>query len=150
YSDAVTLLDEILQRSDDFFFKPQPEKPLYRSLKAEAQQLIGKMPAEGRQAYELQFGARAQQMLVVAADSGDINKLEEIARRYFHTQAGYQATLLLGRHYLDHNRPLAAALCFQRLLDAPAAAAALEPSLSVLLASSWLSGGMTDRAQETL
>ncbi len=109
YADAVTLLDEILERGEDYFFKPLPDKPNYQSLKTEAQKLLGKMPAEGHEAYELQFGARAQQMLKAAAASGDISGLEDVARRYFHTQAGYQATLLLARFHLDHDRPLAAA-----------------------------------------
>ena len=89
-------------------------------------------------------------MLTAAASTGDTAKIEEVARRFFHTQAGYQATLLLGRRLLDHNRPLAAAECFRRLQDAPAAAAALEPSLSVLLAASWLEGGKPDLAKATL
>ncbi|HTQ39949.1 MAG TPA: PQQ-binding-like beta-propeller repeat protein, partial [Pirellulales bacterium] len=150
YADAVMLLDEILQRGEDYFSKSDADKPNYQSLKTEAQRLIGNMPAEGREAYELQFGAHAQQMLDAATAAGDIAGLEEIARRYFHTKAGYQATLLLGRHHLDHDRPLAAALCFQRLLDAPNAAATFEPTLSVLLATSWQRGGVPDRAQEVL
>ncbi|HEY2882858.1 MAG TPA: PQQ-binding-like beta-propeller repeat protein [Pirellulales bacterium] len=150
YSDAATLLDEILQRNDDYFIKPQLGKTTYRSLKADAQALIGKMPIEGRKAYELEFGARAQKLLSAAAASGDVNQLEEIARRYYHTQAGYQATLLLARHQLDHDHPLAAALGLERLLEAPAAADALEPSLSFLLATSWLRGGMADRARDVL
>ncbi len=57
YADAVMLLDEILERGEDFFFKPQADKPNYQSLKTEAQRLLGEMPAEGHEAYELQFGA---------------------------------------------------------------------------------------------
>ncbi len=150
YSDSLTLLDEILQRNEDFFFQTPADKQSYISLKAQAQRLIGEMPPEGRQAYELQFGAKARQLLATAATCGDTAKLEEVARRFFHTQAGYQATLLLGRRLLDHNRPLAAAECFKRLSDAPAAAAALEPSLSVLLATSYLKGGKQDLAKEAL
>lgn len=153
YSEAVTLLDEILHRDEDFFLKPDDSQKgndhyKHRSLKSAAQHLIGELPPEGRAAYELQFGATAERLLKTAA--GDVGKLEELSRNYFHTPAGYQATLLLGRHQLDHNRPLAAAICFQRLQDAPAAAASLEPSLSVLLATSWCRAGMKDRAAEVL
>ena len=59
YSDSITLLDEILQRSEDFFFQtPTDKQSSFPSLKAKAQRLIGEMPPEGRQAYELQFGAQ--------------------------------------------------------------------------------------------
>src|SRR5262249_46956826 len=114
------------------------------------QRLIGEMPEAGRDAYELQFGARAQQMLTDAAAAGDISELEAVTRRYFHTRAGYQATMLLGRHHLDHDQPLAAAFCFQRLSETPAAASKLDPMLSILLAVSWDRTGMPERAEETL
>jgi outer membrane protein assembly factor BamB/tetratricopeptide (TPR) repeat protein len=150
YSDAVTLLDEILERGEDYFFKPDTSKSVYRSLKTEAERLVGNLPVEGRKAYELQFGARAAQLLNAAAAAGDIVQLQEIARRYFHTQAGYQATLLLARYQLDHDHPLAAALGLERLENAPSAANAFEPSLSVLLATSWSRAGMLDKARDTL
>ena len=149
YSEACTLLDDLLQDNEDLFIRPDPQTPEWRGLKTEALRQIGEMPGAGRQVYELEFGARAAQMLDAAAKEGDIAKLEEIARRYFHTQAGYQAMLLLGRHQLDHHHPLAAALCFQRLTESPAAET-FEPSLSVLLASSWLESGMPDRAAKVL
>ncbi len=150
YSDASVLLDEILRRDEDFFFKPDDDKPTLSSLKAEAQKLIGEMPPDGLQAYQLQFGASAQQKLNAAIASGDAKELEEITRRFFHTQAGYDAELLLGRHWLDHGEPLSAALCFQRLADTPQAAAQFEPELSVLLATCWLRAGRTDRAEKVL
>jgi hypothetical protein len=59
FSDAATLLDEILERGEDYFFKPDASKSTYRSLKTEAERLVGNLPVEGRKAYELQFGARA-------------------------------------------------------------------------------------------
>ena len=65
------------------------------------------------------------------------------------TRAGYEATLLIGRHQLDHNEPLAAALCFQRLLNSPAAEK-YEPALSVMLAACWLRGGMDERARQVM
>ncbi len=95
FSDAAVLLDEILKRDEDFFFKPDDDKPTLRSLKVEAQRLIGAMPPDGLQAYQLQFGATAQQMLNAAIASGDAKGLEEITRRFFHTQAGYEAALFL-------------------------------------------------------
>ncbi len=150
YSDAVTLLDEILHRDEDFFFKPDGNQSTLSSLKCEAQRLIGSMPPEGVQAYELQFGARARQMLDEAVATGETTGLEELTRRYFHTQAGYEGMLLLGRHHLDHGQPLAAALCFQRLADSPQAAEQFEPELSIELACCYQRAGNFDRAREIL
>lgn len=149
YDDTSMLLDEILQRGEDFFFKPDPTKPVHRSLKAEAHRLIGAMPASGRSAYQLQFEPRAKQLLSEAVATGNLAQLEEVSRRYFHTPSGYEATLILGRHHLDHGQPLAAVLCFERLKETPEASR-FEPGLSIQLASAWTRASMPKRAAEVL
>ncbi|MBI3840169.1 MAG: PQQ-binding-like beta-propeller repeat protein, partial [Planctomycetia bacterium] len=150
FGEAVRLLGSLLENPEDYFFKPNPEQPVFRSLKAEAGRLISTMPGEGRDSYELQFGARARQMLKQAAASGNLAELAEISRRFFYTQAGQEATFLLGRHNLDQNRPLAAALCFERLRDNPAVSQRLEPVLSLTLATCWLRAGKPDKAKDVL
>jgi outer membrane protein assembly factor BamB len=150
FGESVRLLGSLLENSEDFFFKPNPEQPVYRSLKAEAGRLLAAMPGEGRESYELQFGARARQMLKQATTAGDPTELAEVSRRFFFTEAGQDATFLLGRHHLDQNRPLAAALCFERLRAAPGAGQRLEPALSLTLATCWLRSGKPEKAKETL
>ena len=148
--DGARPLDKILEESEDFFFQPQKDQPIYRSLKAEAQRLIGSMPAEGRESYELQFGAAAQRLLDQAAESGDVNLLAEVSRRFFHTKAGYDATFLLGSSQMDHGQSLAAALCFKRLQDTAVGVERFEPDLSLKMATCWYRAGMADKAIETL
>jgi outer membrane protein assembly factor BamB/predicted negative regulator of RcsB-dependent stress response len=150
YGEAVRFLGSILEGPEDYFFRPDKGEQSYRSLKTEAQNLIGQMPADGRQSYELQFGARAQKMLDEAAKAGDAVKLAEISRRFFHTKAGYEATELLGTYDMEHGHPLAAALCFKRLQDSPAAARRFEPLLTVKMAVCWSRAGMTPQANEAL
>lgn len=150
FGEAVRLLGSLLEGSEDFFFKPDAEQPVYRSLKAEAGRLIGEMPAEGRESYELQFGAKARALLKQAAAAGNLTEMADVSRRFLFTQAGQEATLLLGRNHLDQNRPLAAALCLSRLRETPGAATRLEPVLSLTLATSWLRAGQPDRAKEVL
>jgi outer membrane protein assembly factor BamB len=108
------------------------------------------MPEKGRQLYELQSGAEARALLDKGLAAGSVQSLTEVARRYFHTKAGYEATMLLGRWQLDQGRPLAAALTLKRVADTPAAAAAYDPELAVLLATCWSHARMPDRARETL
>jgi hypothetical protein len=146
FGEAVRLLGSLLEGPEDFFFKPDPDQPVFRSLKAESGRLISKLPAAGRESYELQFGARAKQMLQEAAAAGDLVRIADVSRRFFYTQAGAEATFLLGRHYLDQNRPLAAVMCFERLLAVPDSAARLEPALSLSLATCWLRAGKPDKA----
>ncbi len=67
-----------------------------------------------------------------------------------HTQAGYEATMLLGRIYLERQRPFAAALCCSRIVEPPIAARQFDPEASVLLAASWHLAGLPDAAEKTL
>src|SRR5262249_35833744 len=120
------------------------------SLKTEALNLIGAMPLKGRKLYELQFGADAKAALEAALNASDLSKLSEVSRRYFHTKAGYEATLLLGRYQLDQGRPLAAALTLKRVADVPNALAQYDPELSVMLATCWLHANQPYEAKATL
>ena len=149
-ADAVIELDRILDRREDFFFKPEPKETVHRSLKAEAQRLLGALDKDQRGIYELQFGAQARRLLDEATTTGSIELLAEVVRRYFHTTAGYEAALVLARHHGDHNQPLAAALVLERVKKAPVAREQFEPNLSLMLAASWLRAGMKDKAQAEL
>jgi outer membrane protein assembly factor BamB/tetratricopeptide (TPR) repeat protein len=150
YAEAVRCLGAILENSQDYFFHPESPEEACRSLKSEARRLLGVMSHRGRQLYELQYGARASQMLSEAVAAGDANGLAEVSRRYFHTQAGYEATFVLGLHHLDHGRPLAAALAFARLREAPGEADRFEPALSLASAVCWIRAGKPDRAKRSL
>ncbi|MBM3998880.1 MAG: hypothetical protein FJ297_04940 [Planctomycetes bacterium] len=134
----------------DYFIVGEAGSGAMPSLKAEAQRLIGAMPAQGRELYELRYGALARAMLEEAVAGGDLHRLTEVTRRYFHTRAGYEAMLLLGRYHMDEGRQLAAALCFERLAANPAAVAALDPELSVLLAACRRYAGPPEKSIEGL
>jgi outer membrane protein assembly factor BamB/TolA-binding protein len=164
YADAVESLGGILngetadsdaksakgEAADDFFLPGANQGEALTSLKTQALQMLGAMPEKGRRLYELNYGADARAMLDASLAEGNISKLTEVARRYFHTKAGYEAAILLGRLNLDQGRPLAAALAFKRVAEVPAAAAQYDPELSLLLATSWQFAGQSDKAKETL
>jgi hypothetical protein len=152
YATAVEELTQILNGDDenDYFLGRPGESDAQTSLKTEALRLLGLLPPKGRSLYELKCGHEARKLLDEALEKGDIAALTETARRYFHTQAGYEAVILLGRLQLDRGRPLAAALQFQRVADVESAAATYDPELSLLLATSWLHAQQTEKATETL
>ncbi|HVC99176.1 MAG TPA: PQQ-binding-like beta-propeller repeat protein, partial [Pirellulales bacterium] len=153
YSEAVRLLGRILdyeETPEDFFFQHKGRGPVVRSLKSEAQQLIGEMPLAGREAYELEYGARARRMLDQAVQSGGTAALAAVSRQFFHSKAGYEATYLLGTAEMEQGHPLAAALCLRRLRDTPTAAAEYGPNLLLKLAVCWARAGLTEPAVETL
>jgi outer membrane protein assembly factor BamB len=140
YAEAVQCLGTILDSPEDAFFRRS------RGLKAEAQAMLGRLPRQGRELYELQYGAGARRMLTAAAAAGDAAGLAEVSRRFFHTYAGYEATLLLGLHYWNHGSPLAAALTLKRLRDLSPIAEQFEPALSMTLAACWLRAGSPEKA----
>lgn len=150
YGEAARLLGGILEVQEDYFFQPDRQTPVYRSLKSEARRLIGEMPAAGKESYELQYGAQARRMLADAVAAGDADALASVSRQFFHTQAGYEATYLLGDSEMSRGRPLAAALCLRRLQETSQAAAPFEPTLSLKIAVCWLRSAMPSQAAVVL
>ena len=149
YAEAVDALGNILvdTESEDYFLGNG--EGAEASLKAEAQRLLGTMPEDGRQQYEIKYGPAANRLLEQAVSEGNVQILSDITRMYFHTKAGYNATLLLGRYEMNQGRPLAAALHFQRLKRLPSSRQ-FEPQLSLLLANCWLMSGQPENAQQAL
>lgn len=150
YAEAVQCLDRILSGNEDYFFRPDANTSVHRSIKSEARELLGSLPPSGRRSYELQFGAYARSMLDEGVETGSVPTIAEVARRFFHTEAGYEASYLLGLHHMDHGRPLVAALTLRRLRDESSQAERFEPSLSLAMARCWLAAGMPDHARQTL
>ncbi|MGH7200712.1 MAG: PQQ-binding-like beta-propeller repeat protein [Planctomycetaceae bacterium] len=151
FPDAIELLQTLLDGREDGFFPNEsaPKQPL-RSLKAEARQLIGSMPQEGRDAYELRYGTVAQGDLNNAYHRGDWPGVAEVARRYLHTDAGYEATYAMGVYQLDRGHPFAASLCLKRLRAWGDVTARWEPAYSLRLAMCLARIGETEEAGRTL
>ncbi|MEO2012040.1 MAG: PQQ-binding-like beta-propeller repeat protein [Pirellulaceae bacterium] len=156
YSDAVRQLGGVLSPPADSdiefkqdYFTPAQAGEARLSLKSEAERLIGRMPIEGRRLYQLRYGAEAKALLLQATKEFDTLGLADCSRRYFHTEAGHQATLLLGQLHLDQGRAAAAAFCFRRLTESPRAAD-YDPQASLLLSASWLYAGSRENARKTL
>ena len=106
------------------------------------------MPREGRQLYQLLYGHEAQSLLDESLATGNAAKLGEVAGRFFHTQAGYEATFLLGLYQLDHGWPLEAARKLQKLRAVPDAADRFEPALTLAMAAGFLASGDPKGSEE--
>lgn len=151
FAEAVELLQKVVELPEDTFFVPDPtKKSVFRSIKAEAQRLIGSLPDKGMEVYRLQFGADASGLLKVARQEGATELFAAVGRKYFHTAAGYEATYHLGVRHFDNGNAMAAALCFGRLRDMPRVADKWEPLLSLRTALCWHRLGLADKADEIL
>src|SRR5262249_47963320 len=81
--------------------------------------LIGTMPREGLEVYELRFGHEAKKLLNDAKTKNDPELLARVETRYLHTEAGTEAANLLGTYHLDRADYVKAALGFKQLLGLP-------------------------------
>ena len=132
-------------------FSPTRNSPIHRSLKAEAQRLIGQMPREGRELYELQYGARARRMLDEALGVGRRRaRWPRFRGGSFTPAAAIRPRFCSGLHHFDHGRPLAGALTLAAVAGGGAVREEMEPALSLTMAACWLQAGVTEKARETL
>jgi outer membrane protein assembly factor BamB len=151
YLVAIEHLQRLVEVPEDAFYHPDSGQPgHFRSLKTAAEHLIGAIPLQGRQLYERQYGATAQGLLAEAVRSGDAMQLADVARRFYHTAAGAEATYRLAIMHFDQGRPLEAALCFERLRGHSLGAERWEPGLSLRAAVAWRKAGMADSAEAAL
>ena len=101
YHEALTFLHGILGREEDSFLERRRGAASRSGLKATARRLIGELPPEGHDAYELLHGATARRQLEAALRSGDRDGVAKVVRQFFHTSAGYEAALVLAQMEAD-------------------------------------------------
>ena len=123
---ACECLQSLLEDKQDSFIEidggtDEKGKPTKRrvSVRTEANRLIGELPADGLETYQVMYGQVASDALRGALDTNDPAILAEVALRYLHTKAGADATNLLGTYHLDRGSYLMASLSFERLLSRP-------------------------------
>src|SRR5262245_49509399 len=121
---ACECLQSLLEGKEDSFLEitvEADEKAVTRrvSVRNEANRLIGELPGEGLEFYQVQYGPAADARLKEALEKNDATILAEVALKYLHTKAGADATNLLGTYHLDRGSYLMSALCFERLMSRP-------------------------------
>ncbi|EMI17509.1 oxidoreductase [Rhodopirellula maiorica SM1] len=150
YSDAVVRLGDLLQRDvrsiddselngQDFFLDAsdgaENKKRFTESLFRRAREIVGNLPSKAREMYELRYGPLARKMLDDAAASRDWRVVAEVRRKYFHTDAGYDASLLLAKREFYAGHALAASLLLDDIINVPAAMSRLGESVKLFYAA---------------
>jgi outer membrane protein assembly factor BamB len=148
YAEGVALLGSLVQdnsedippdlRGQDFFIEAGARGLLQTSIKGEVIRLLSLLPEEGRRTLELQFGVTARNDLNAAIEKRDFQAIATVARKYIHTEAGYDALVLIAEQKLVQGFPLAAANIFQNLLDYPSARVRYGVNLVEAAALAWL------------
>lgn len=151
YTEGVRLLvDEVLEKPGDFFFRPDASGNVYSSIKAEARRLLAALPEEGLKEFSARYGATADRLLAEATATGDLDGLWAVARNYFPLDAAQTATWLLAQHHYDRGHAFAAATLCERLLNDAGAKDRFGLELPLLAALSWRKAGMAEQAETAL
>ncbi|MFG0267249.1 MAG: PQQ-binding-like beta-propeller repeat protein, partial [Rhodopirellula sp. JB055] len=93
------------------------QSQLPRSLLRHVRDMIGDLPKEGLEIYELRYGPLASKRLEEAGPIRDWKTVERIRRETFHTQAGYKASVLLAVREWTLGNPLACSLLLDDLVS---------------------------------
>jgi outer membrane protein assembly factor BamB/tetratricopeptide (TPR) repeat protein len=93
------------------------EDYVWVSAKQEADRLISALPAAGKDFYKATYGAKAADSLKKAKQNGDPGLLNDIMKKYAHTEAGTEAIKLLGDYKLDRGEYMPALLCYSKLIS---------------------------------
>ena len=149
FSDASTIIDDILAGDADSFLRGDAGGTTWTSVKAEAGALLDAMPAAGRDAYALQFRARAERLLAEALSADDREQVVAVARRWFHTPAGQAAAVMTALDCLEGGQPLSALAWLDRLAGLEDTSR-YEPSLTLMRAVAAYETGDTAGAEAAL
>lgn len=120
---AVERLQKLLEIDEDVFVRLKRKNEdgkevfVWVSAKQEADRLIGKLPAEGLDFYKATYGAKAADSLKKAKKTGDPSLLNDIMKKYAHTEAGAEAVKLLGDYKFDRGEYMPALLCYSKLIN---------------------------------
>ena len=152
YVEALAFLQTLLERDQDQLLRPAADdkSAVFRSMKSEVLHIIGHLPPDGREVYLRNTSPVADALLKDALEDNDEDKLATIARLYFHTPAGYEATYRIALRKFDNGEPMAAGLLLMRLQRIPDAAQRWEPLLSTRIALSFIRAGMPHEADAVL
>lgn len=123
WGEAVDVLQDLLNRIEDVMVQvgrrgPDGKEIQQRtSIKAEANRLLGSLPKPGMETYRVKYGPKAADLLKQAITNNDRELLAQVSISFFYTDAGAEATNLLGTYYLDRGNYVTAAEAFKRLLE---------------------------------
>jgi outer membrane protein assembly factor BamB/tetratricopeptide (TPR) repeat protein len=114
---ACRAIQSVLTLDRDYFMRVERKGVIsWVSVKSEADRILSEMEPGGKDHYKLTFGPAAAEDLKKAKASSSVEQLTTIMRFYLHTDAGADATNLLGTYLLDRGEWTAAALCYEKLL----------------------------------
>jgi len=118
WKSAVDLFQRLLDQPEDTLHRTSNGQ--WQSVRRTANQMLGQLPEATLGEYRSQYGGLAQQKLNEAKRSGQTADFVNIATRFFHTPAGYEAAHFLAAQHFDRSEFGLAARWFEELVSSPA------------------------------
>src|SRR5690606_34928697 len=115
-AEGLAVLQRILDYwQDSFIWLDGAAHPT--SVRRQALQVLGDQPADVLEIYERVQGREAARLLEEAAATGHTDRFQEVSRRFFFTEAGFQAVDWQASRWLDRGQFELAAEHWRQLLS---------------------------------
>ena len=118
WKSAIELFQRLLDQPEDSLHRS--DRGPWQSVRRTANQMLGQLPEATLAEYRSQYGGLAQQQLAAARRSGQTAEFVNVATRFFHTPAGYEAANYLASMHFDRSEYGLAARWFDELATSPA------------------------------
>lgn len=115
---AVELFQRLLDLPEDSLHRTANGP--WQSVRRTVNQMLGKLPEAVLAEYRAQYGGLSQTMLAAARRNGQTSDFVNVATRFFHTPAGYEAANYLATIHFDRSEYGLAARWFDELASSPA------------------------------
>ena len=146
---AIPAIQKLLNRTEDSFFRAKP--PILKSLRVHLDGIVGAQSPEFLRDYERFAGQTARMQLENAIATQDTVLLDQVARQYLHTKAGFMALRMRALLFVDEGRPHAALNLLSRAIDAKAHPQKLrQPAFRIQLALALRAAGHNSESSAVL
>ena len=148
--EAVEILGEVLSDDtvEDYLISRGSRS--FSSLRMRTESILGSIDRKYLEPYQIRYDIRARKLLQRGVAENDLDLLKKVSNRFFFTDSGSEAAMLLGQMELSNGQPSAAQSWFAKIVRFSSTAAKHDPEASILLATCQLLGNNRNSAKETL
>ena len=147
--EGLQFLQEVFDCSEDSqIWTGQP--PRLVSLHQEAQRLLDSLGPDVWRVYQRRFGAQADRLIADAKRSGSPALFGDVVRRYYHTDAGFEAWCWRAARWMDRGEFESAARAWRLLLASPVHRNRVSENVILKAAVAHLWAGQVEQARKII
>ena len=148
--EAVEILGELLadDSAEDFLISRGSSS--FESLRRRTESILGAIDDKYLEPYRVRYDIRARKLLEQGVAESSPALLQQVSNRFFFTDSGAEAAMLLGHMDLSQGHASSAQSWFAKIVRFPSTANRHDPEASILLATCQLLGNDLVQAKSTL